>query len=444
MKSSVPWIIRHDLGSQGARNMFSAVSYDDDELYFRSIIMGMGATELTQWVKKISTDTDGNPRHVEIVNSMDTENLEHFCKHNSISINKESAIPYTWPVDRSEDPDEEDDFSDSPAHGTWSLSNGIWIHSIAHAANGLNWIRLYSVVNSDEGKKQLQKFKVRLDNWKLDTLRKDAKTKVLRIDGYSIQSKAYKHVGWDDVILPAKLKEDIHTAIFTFFKSKPVYEKLDLAWQRGILLAGPPGNGKTMLCKTIASEADVPFITLTVDRNCNDGALEYAFKQARIFAPSILCLEDIDRLFKSNSQSTLVFFLNLLDGIYKSNDGVLVLATANHPEDLDQALVQRPSRFDRIFRIEVPLVDERFQFLMNKNVSNFFSQNTLESIAHGSDKMSMAFIQEIITQAHLNAVHRGEDPTDEDLQDALEALRLQNRTATKMSEDQGMAPVGFG
>ena len=413
--------------------------------YEEEYVMAITPAELKEVVDQFRHES-GEARYIEFVNTIDSKTLEAYCSQHDIAIDKSNSIPYTWPVD-SDDAfmDDDEDYGNKLASGTWHLSNGIEIHSIAYANSGLSWIQLYSVPDTEEAIARLNAFKTALDQWRLTRLKREAENKILKVTGYNVSPSSFDKTSWDSVILPQELKNDIQTAVFSFFKSEKVYKELNLSWQRGILLAGAPGNGKTMLCRTIASECDVPFLTLTIDRNTGDGQLNYAFDHARHIAPAILCLEDIDRLFKSNSESTLVFFLNLLDGIHKSNDGVLVIATANHPEDLDQALVQRPSRFDRVFRIETPAMEERLSFLQMKNATkNFFSEECLQWVAKKTHGMSMAFIQEIVTQAHLNAVHAGATPSDKDLKDAYEKLEKQNRTATKAAKQQGEGTVGFG
>lgn len=71
--------------------------------------------------------------------------------------------------------------------------------------------------------------------------------------------------------------------------------------------------------------------------------MQEVFSKARLLAPCVLILEDLDNMINPNNRS---FFLNQIDGI-TPNNGVLIIATTNYLEKLDPALSKRPSRFDR-------------------------------------------------------------------------------------------------
>ena len=79
------------------------------------------------------------------------------------------------------------------------------------------------------------------------------------------------------------------------------------------------------------------------------------FERARRIAPCIIVLEDLDSLVRDDNRA---YFLNELDG-FERNDGILVLATTNHPERIDAAIVDRPSRFDRKYAFGLPAQEQR-------------------------------------------------------------------------------------
>ncbi len=86
------------------------------------------------------------------------------------------------------------------------------------------------------------------------------------------------------------------------------------------------------------------------------------FTRARL-APSLVVLEDLDSMIHNQNRS---FFLNELDG-FRVNTGVVVLATTNHPEKLDTAILDRPSRFDRKYHFELPGEPERLAYIERWN-----------------------------------------------------------------------------
>lgn len=145
----------------------------------------------------------------------------------------------------------------------------------------------------------------------------------------------------ESLVLPGALKREIVGDLTAFLDAQATYERYGAPWKRGILFLGPPGNGKTHAVKGIAKALGKP--CLYVRNMAYDHAIGQMFAQARRSAPCLLVLEDLDSLVKNEHRSLL---LNELDG-FAANTGIVTLATTNHPERLDPALIERPSRFDR-------------------------------------------------------------------------------------------------
>lgn len=164
---------------------------------------------------------------------------------------------------------------------------------------------------------------------------------------------------WDDVILPPDLKSAVRGDIVSFFENKSTYDDIGIAWKRGIIMYGPPGNGKTISLKATMKDiyyslAISPIPTLYVRslqaRGGEQEALRIVFEKARSIAPCMLVFEDLDSLVNSGNRS---YFLNQLDGL-DDNNGVLVIGTTNHLDKLDPGIVARPSRFDRKYGFGLP------------------------------------------------------------------------------------------
>ena len=149
------------------------------------------------------------------------------------------------------------------------------------------------------------------------------------------------------------------------------YKRLGAKIPRGVLLVGEPGNGKTLLAKAVAGEANCPFFSITgsdfIEVFVGVGAARVRdlFAQARKNAPSIVFIDEIDAIGRQRGsgfggghderEQTLNQLLTEMDGFETANgSSVVVLAATNMPDVLDKALL-RPGRFDR--RVDVPFPD---------------------------------------------------------------------------------------
>lgn len=178
--------------------------------------------------------------------------------------------------------------------------------------------------------------------------------------------KSIKSATFANVILPDWLKEQVKNDFEQFFNSREVYERYGIPWKRGALFIGPPGNGKTHTVKALINQLERPCLYVKGFKSeyaTEQENMGVVFARARMATPCLLVLEDLDSMIDDENRS---FFLNELDG-FESNTGLVVLATTNHADRLDQAILNRPSRFDRKYYFNLPGPDERRSYVLAWN-----------------------------------------------------------------------------
>jgi ATPase family associated with various cellular activities (AAA) len=209
----------------------------------------------------------------------------------------------------------------------------------------------------------------------------------------SIQSATF-----ENLILHKTLKQDIQDDLINFFASRETYANYSVPWKRGILFIGSPGNGKTHTVKALINQMQQPCLYVKSFKSeyaTDSDNIRKVFKQARQSAPCVLVLEDIDSLLNDDNRS---FFLNELDG-FASNQGIVTIATTNHPERLDSAISDRPSRFDRKYHFDLPAFPEREAYitLWNDKLKSAMglSEQAVSQIVELTEGFSFAYLKEL-------------------------------------------------
>ena len=242
----------------------------------------------------------------------------------------------------------------------------------------------------------------------------------------------------DNLILPPGLKEGMRADAATFFAARDRYRQFNVPWKRGLILIGPPGNGKTHMIQALINDLKKPCLYLKSLKSRyqnEDRSIREVFDKARESAPCVLVLEDIDALIDDENRS---FFLNELDG-FRKNDGLLVVATTNHPEKLDPAIVDRPSRFDRKYHFDLPAVAERAAYLRwwNGQLESALrlTDAGLAAVAAATDGFSFAYLKELALAATMAWINEQESSMDDVMLAHLVGLREQMASARPRALD---------
>jgi len=208
-----------------------------------------------------------------------------------------------------------------------------------------------------------------------------------------------------NLVLVPGLKESLREDVSQFFSRSEVYSRYGVPWKRGILLVGPPGNGKTQAVKALCHEIGVPALYVRslepqgMFHGSEHANISSVFDLARKTAPCLLILEDLDALIKPTNRS---FVLNELDG-FSANTGICVVATTNYPERLDASILERPSRFDRKYPFEPPQIVERTAYLKMWNDQQAgelrLTAAGLDALAQATNAFSFAYLKELCLSA---------------------------------------------
>ncbi|KAI0637987.1 P-loop containing nucleoside triphosphate hydrolase protein [Trametes polyzona] len=239
---------------------------------------------------------------------------------------------------------------------------------------------------------------------------------------------------WEDVILKEEFKTALKKDIYGFFDSEDLYKSLAIPWKRGLIMYGPPGNGKTISMKAVMKDCDARgyaplYVKSFRSWRGEEGSMSEVFSKARQMAPCVVILEDLDALINEGNRS---FFLNQLDGL-EGNDGLLIIGSTNHFDRLDPALNNRPSRFDRKYLFDDPDEEERklyvqyWQNKLHKNKDITFPDTLVKEVAAETDGFSFAYLKEaFVSSLVLLAGWEGDKPEfREVLMNQIKTLREQ-------------------
>ncbi|MEM1767500.1 MAG: CDC48 family AAA ATPase, partial [Candidatus Bathyarchaeia archaeon] len=227
-------------------------------------------------------------------------------------------------------------------------------------------------------------------------------------------------VRWDDIGGLDGVKQELREAVEWPIRNPEVFKRMGIKPPKGVLLYGPPGCGKTLLARAVATESGANFITIKGPEvfskwvGESEKAIREVFRKARMAAPAVIFFDEIDSLAPRRglgyadsgvTERVISQLLTEMDGIV-ALEGVVVMAATNRPDIVDPAIL-RPGRFDRLIYVPPPDEKSRLQILKIHTRSMPLAKDVnLEVIASMTNNYSGADIEALCREAALQALRR--------------------------------------
>ena len=247
--------------------------------------------------------------------------------------------------------------------------------------------------------------------------------------------------------------------IIDYLKYPKKFEKMGARIPKGVLLAGHPGTGKTLLAKAVAGEANVPFYSISGSDfvemfvGVGESRVRDMFKKAKETAPCIIFIDEIDAVGRQRGagfggghderEQTLNQLLVEMDGM-EENTGIVVIAATNRPDVLDPALL-RAGRFDRQITVSLPDRKGREAILRvharNKHIGE---EVDLGALAKRTPGFSGADLENVLNESAILAVRHNEDSISmADVDEAIDRVMMGPAKVSRTYDDKTKKLVAY-
>jgi ATP-dependent 26S proteasome regulatory subunit len=238
-----------------------------------------------------------------------------------------------------------------------------------------------------------------------------------------------------DVILPENLLEQIERQTVVFAEHSQRLLESGRSLKRGLLLFGPPGIGKTLTVMYLIGRMPGRTVILTTGRGM--GMIQTVAQMARLLAPSMVVLEDVDLIAQERGQpfqqtGPLLFeLLNEMDGLRDDCDVIFVLTT-NRPDMLEPALGARPGRIDLAIELPLPDADARRRLFDLYARGLALDAVDFEALVARTVGASPAYIKELLRKAAVLAATQATRVSGLHFEAALEELNAGGQLAQRL------------
>ncbi|KAK2896300.1 hypothetical protein Q8A67_010788 [Cirrhinus molitorella] len=228
-------------------------------------------------------------------------------------------------------------------------------------------------------------------------------------------------VTWEDVGALQDIREELNMAIMAPIHNPEHFRALGLSAPAGVLLAGPPGCGKTLLAKAVANESGLNFISVKGPELLNmyvgesERAVRQVFQRGRNSAPCVIFFDEIDALCPRRSEHESGASVRVVNQLLTEMDGmenrkqVFIMAATNRPDIIDPAVL-RPGRLDKTLYVGLPPPADRHTILVTITKGGtkplLDSDVSLEEIAHDArcESFTGADLSALVREACVNAL----------------------------------------
>jgi transitional endoplasmic reticulum ATPase len=243
------------------------------------------------------------------------------------------------------------------------------------------------------------------------------------------------NVPWNQVGGLEEVKQNLREAVEWPLKTPEMFQRLGITPPKGIMLYGPPGCGKTLLARAVATESQANFISVRGPEvfskwvGESEKAIREIFRKARMAAPSIIFFDEFDSLVPSRgmggdsrvTERVISQILTEIDGLLTLQN-VLVIAATNRPDLIDPAVL-RPGRFDRRVYVPPPDDEARRKILDIKTRGMPLDDDVdLDELAKKMDKYSGADIDSVAREAAMNSLRNDTEAVKVNLKNFIDAI----------------------
>ena len=256
-------------------------------------------------------------------------------------------------------------------------------------------------------------------------------------------------VHWEDIGGLEEVKKELREAVEWPLKNPEIFKRLGIKPPKGILLYGPPGCGKTLLARAVATESEANFITIKGPEvfskwvGESEKAIREVFRKARMAAPAVIFFDEIDSLVPRRglgfadsgvTERVISQLLTEMDGIVTLED-IVVIAATNRPDIVDPAVL-RPGRFDRLIYVPEPDEKSRLEIfkIYTKNMP-LAGDVDLKKLAEMTKNYSGADIEALCREAAMNALRKDVNAKEVTFTDFQEAMKRVGPTISPEMEN---------